>query len=96
MKTRYIFLMTLVLLLTLSSLAGLARAYQATYSLDWWTVDAGGDTCSGHGYTLAGTLGQPEAGTHSTGSGYTLAGGFWHDGGAAQETTKIFLPVVVR
>ncbi len=93
MKTRYIISIILILLLTLPNLA---RAYQAAYSLDWWTVDAGGDTSRGNGYTLAGTLGQPEAGTLSTGNGYTLAGGFWHGGEIAQETMKIFLPVVVR
>ncbi len=47
------------------------------YDLTWWTVDGGGGTVSGAGYTLMGTAGQPDAGAPLTGGGYTLTGGFW-------------------
>ncbi len=46
------------------------------YSIDWYTIDGGGGTSTGGGYTLSGTIGQPDAGTLS-GGGYVLEGGFW-------------------
>jgi len=39
-----------------------ALAHGPGYTLDWWTVDGGGGTVSGDGYTLVGTAGQPDAG----------------------------------
>ena len=50
-------------------------AWAQSYTLDWWDADAGG-TSSGGGYTVSGTIGQPEAGVHSGGS-FTLSGGFF-------------------
>ena len=50
----------------------------ATYAVDWWTVDGGGgQALSGGSYTLSGTVGQPDAGSH-VGTGYALGGGFWY------------------
>ena len=47
------------------------------YTIDWHTIDGGGDTRSTGGtYELNGTIGQPDAGEMSGGS-YSLAGGFW-------------------
>ena len=65
----------------------------AGYRLEWWTVDNGGGTSAGTGYTLSGTLGQPDAGAMSGGS-YRLEGGFW--GGALHGVSerKIFLPLL--
>jgi hypothetical protein len=61
--------------------------------LSWSTIDGGGYMFStGGGYSLGGTIGQPEAGVMS-GEGYSLAGGFW--GGAAAQY-KIYLPVVLK
>ena len=98
MKRRLVFtlVVVLVLLLAVFSLAGLARAQLGNYILNWWTVDGGGGTSSGNGYTLNGTLGQPDAGTIASGNGYTLAGGFWHGGVVAAVQLKLYLPVVVR
>ena len=63
------------------------------YDLTWSTIDGGGYMFStGGGYSLGGTMGQPDAGALSGGS-YTLAGGFW--GGAAVQY-KIYLPVVLK
>jgi hypothetical protein len=60
-------------------LAGGVLAWSsAGYDLSWWTVDGGGGTVSGGSYTLAGTIGQPDAGI-LTGGDYTLGGGFWGD-----------------
>ncbi len=67
------------------------------YSLDWWTVDSGGDSVSGgSGYTLAGTAGQPDTAIWQHG-GYSLTGGFW--GGVAissEGTNSIYLPIVLK
>jgi len=50
------------------------------YNLSWWTVDGGGGSfSSGPGYSLGGTLGQPDAGVLN-GPGYTLTGGLWRSG----------------
>lgn len=46
------------------------------YSIDWSTIDGGGDTSTGGSYALTGTIGQPDAGILSGGN-YTLQGGFW-------------------
>ena len=84
-------LLALVALLLLSSVA---RAQSGGgYDLTWSTVDGGGATWSeGGGYSLGGTVGQPDAGVLS-GGGYTLAGGFW--GGAAARY-GVYLPLVLR
>ena len=63
------------------------------YDLTWNTIDGGGYTFSeGGGYSLGGTIGQPDAKVLS-GGGYTLAGGFW--GGEAARY-GIYLPLVLR
>jgi len=82
-------------LAALALLAGGVRAQRdAGYTLDWWTVDGGGQTQpSGTGYTLSGTIGQPDAGGWS-GGGYTLSGGFW--GGGAVVEYIVYLPVILR
>jgi hypothetical protein len=65
------------------------------YTLDWWTVDGGGQTGGdGSGYDLQGSIGQPDAATWQGGS-YTLAGGFWF-GPPAGGLLPVYLPIVVR
>jgi len=64
-----------------------------TYDLSWWTADGGGQTFStGLGYSLGGTVGQPDAGVMS-GTGYRLDGGFWQGGGGVY---RMYLPLVAR
>jgi hypothetical protein len=92
MKLRFILTLVLVLALFVSS----ATLAAGSYDLSWWTVDSGGGTSSGGGYTLSGTIGQPDAGAVASGGGYTLAGGFWHGGAVAPAEMKVYLPVVVR
>lgn len=53
--------------------AGLAAA---AYTLNWATLDGGGGQSSGGNYTVAGTIGQPDAGTMNGGL-YAVTGGFW-------------------
>jgi hypothetical protein len=83
-----------LLLLAFVALRGIVAAQSGDgYDLTWSTVDGGGYTFSaGGGYTLGGTVGQPDAGSLS-GGGYTLGGGFW--GGAAIEY-PVYLPLVLR
>jgi hypothetical protein len=63
------------------------------YSLNWNTVDGGGEMYSAGGaYTLGGTVGQPDAGVLEGGT-YTLAGGFW---GGASAVHRLYLPLLLR
>jgi hypothetical protein len=67
-------------------LTGIVQAHELTqgYDLSWHTIDGGGYTWSeGGGYTLGGTVGQPDAGAAPSGGGYVLTGGFWVGGPAA-------------
>jgi hypothetical protein len=54
------------------------------YKIDWYTIDGGGGTSSGGGYTLIGTIGQPDAGMLAGGN-YSLYGGFWGGAFAVQQ-----------
>jgi hypothetical protein len=92
--TFYVLRFTLLVVL-LSLLSSVARAQSGGgYDLTWSTVDGGGATWSeGGGYSLGGTVGQPDAGVLS-GGGYTLAGGFWPGGAAARY--GVYLPLVLR
>ena len=92
--TFYVLRFTLLVVLLLL-LAPVARAQSGGgYDLTWNTVDGGGATWSeGGGYSLGGTVGQPDAGVLS-GGGYTLAGGFWPGGAAARY--GVYLPLVLR
>ncbi len=48
------------------------------YEITTWTIDAGGiQNASGLGYTLSGTIGQPDAGPRLSGGPFDLDGGFW-------------------
>jgi hypothetical protein len=60
-------------------LAVLFTAFTAAaqnYAINWFTIDGGGGEAGGGGYSLRGTIGQPDAGAMS-GSGFSIAGGFW-------------------
>lgn len=77
--TRTIIRSLLVLLV-----AAIATALAQDYAIDWCTIDGGGagvsNASSSGGYTLSGTIGQPDAGDQSTpmtGGVYSLVGGFW-------------------
>lgn len=47
-----------------------------SYDMSWWSVDGGGGSSSGGSFAVAGSLGQPDAGS-SRGCGTALAGGVW-------------------
>jgi len=63
------------------------------YDMSWFTVDGGGGTVSGGGYTLVGTAGQSDPGMAMRGGEYTLIGGFWE---GAETGNRIYLPLVMR
>jgi hypothetical protein len=54
-----------------------ASSHAQNYSIDWHTIDGGGGTSAGGGYSISGTIGQPEAGATLTGGSFSLTGGFW-------------------
>jgi hypothetical protein len=62
------------------------------YDLTWSTIDGGGGTTSDGGYTLDGTIGQPDAEAMS-GGGYSLVGGFW---GGALTQYRAYLPLMLK
>ncbi|MCX6026041.1 MAG: hypothetical protein NTY23_07275 [Chloroflexi bacterium] len=63
------------------------------YELTWSTIDGGGGASTGGDYSLAGTIGQPDAGQMSSGS-YEVGGGFWS--AFSEVVYRIFLPLVLR
>ena len=80
-------------LLLLSASIVLAQSGNG-YDLTWWTVDSGGGTATGGGYTLSGTVGQPEPGPVLTGGGFKLTSGFWP--GGLEAFGELFLPLVLQ
>ena len=54
------------------------------FMLDWSTIDGGGGSSTGGVYSVAGTIGQPDASGPLTGGNYSLTGGFWSLIGAVQ------------
>jgi len=82
--------------LCLILVTSLTLAAVDAFTLPWWTVDGGGGTSTGGGYSLHATMGQPDAGLLQGGN-FTLAGGYL--GGAAAPQPNLiylFLPLVVR
>ena len=63
------------------------------YDLTWSTLSGGGGTSAAGGYTLLGTIGQPDASTALSGGGYTLVGGF---GSGTALPYHVYLPLVLR
>jgi hypothetical protein len=51
----------------------------ADFGLRWWSVDGGGGTSTGAGYSVSGAVGQPDAAV-ATGGDYAVRGGFWVGG----------------
>ena len=70
MKIKLLSLCTFGLL----ALAGMKASAQ--FTIDSFTIAGGGGTSIGGGYSVSGTIGQPDAGTMSGGT-YSLDGGFW-------------------
>lgn len=100
LKHAWLVILVVATALLLALLLGAVVANAQTgdgYDLSWSTIDGGGATFSeGGGYTLGGTIGQPDAGGMSDG-GYALSGGFW--GGIVaivEELYHTFLPLILK
>lgn len=87
--TRLLILLLLVVLVipvltTLADPGSEAAVTHTGYQLTWWTVDNGGTTsASGGGYSLSGTIGQPDAAVWAGGV-YVVSGGFWNGAGGIE------------
>ena len=57
-------------------LVGLSGSAQAQFSMDLFKIGGGGGTSTGGTFTVAGTMGQPDAG-EASGGPFSLMGGFW-------------------
>lgn len=97
-KLRRWFAIGLLAVATFAAGAALAQS-GGGYDLTWSTIDAGGGTSTGGGYTLSATIGQPDAGASLSGGGYTLDGGFWARGASSGISTtdrELYIPLVRR
>ena len=65
------------LIFTVTSGAAVAMVAMGQLSMEWTTQDGGGGTGAGSGYTIHGTIGQPDAVATMTGGVYSVTGGFW-------------------
>jgi len=86
-------LLAVALLITGMAITAASASIQADdYSISWYTFDGGGGISTGEPYILMGTIGQPDAGSHS-GTGYDLTGGFW---AWVANLIENFLPLILR
>jgi len=89
---RILIVISLILSLLLT-IQVVRAAGDASYTLDWWTVDSGGGTSQNGSYVLTGTVGQAEPGSLHAGE-YSLVGGFW---AVLQEVwNEVFLPILLK
>jgi hypothetical protein len=79
MKARRFTAVGLVAAILVSFVLGPAALAQEDFSLNWWTVDSGGEmSTTGGDFELSGTAGQPDANVViMTGGDFELTGGFW-------------------
>ncbi len=90
------FMRRLGLLIAALMIIGLfaASAWAAdSWAIDWWSVDGGGGTSSGGSWTLAGSVGQPDAGIVQGGA-FRLEGGLLAS--TATRSYQVNLPIVLR
>ena len=48
-----------------------------SFSIDWHTIDGGGGASTGGGFTVNGTIGQPDGGGPMAGGQDSVTGGYW-------------------
>jgi hypothetical protein len=82
----------LVVVLLMAGLVFSAARAANGYEVTWYTFDGGGGSSTGGTYTVTGSIGQPDAGSHA-GSGYGLAGGFWS---WLEGLLYSYLPLIMR
>jgi hypothetical protein len=69
-----------ILTLTCSLLAFVSVTVSSlgqSYTIDWYSINAGGGASTGGGYSLNGSIGQHDAGPALSGATFSLTGGFW-------------------
>ena len=59
----------------LATFAAIPTVPAQNYNIPWYNIGPAG-TSAGGGYSVSGTIGQPDAGT-MTGGNYAVTGGFW-------------------
>jgi hypothetical protein len=52
-------------------------SFAQPYSIDWIKISGGGGTSTNGQYSVAGSIGQPDASGAMSGGNYSLTGGFW-------------------
>ena len=90
---KYVALLMVLSLILLGVAVDVQAQTGEGYDLTWNTIDNGGGTSSNGGYTLDGTIGQPDASTSLSNGGYSLVGGFWN---MTAQPYSIYLPLVLR
>lgn len=95
LNKRRMFTLLLALWLVLVLSTAVLAATEAGYDLTWWTVDGGGGSAAGGGYSLSGTVGQPDSGVMS-GGGYEIVGGYWNQTVSGSLSTIVYLPILTR
>jgi hypothetical protein len=93
----FFLILAALLLATFAVHAGIAQsAAPPPYEITWWTIDGGGGGGGNspvNGYTLEGTIAQPDAAFIEQ-SPYQLSAGYW--GGGFESYWLNFLPVILR
>ena len=87
-----------VLFLVVSSGVVVTWAQTGGYDLAWHTIDGGGGLSSGGGYSVNGTIGQPDADAMSGGY-YNLQGGFWPGAMKSrphEDMFFVYLPTIIK
>jgi len=69
-------LLSMMVFLSIAILPADSRADPPTYSIDFHTISAGGNTLSGNCYRLSATVAQVAPG-YSSGGIYSLIAGYW-------------------
>ena len=64
-------------------LASAARVRAQPLDVSWWTVAGSGGTSAGGGFTVTGTIGQPDASALLAGGSFSCHAGFWGDAAGA-------------
>ncbi|HZF00402.1 MAG TPA: hypothetical protein VE344_00750 [Methylomirabilota bacterium] len=52
-------------------------AFAQQYLIDWHKISGGGGASTNGQYSVAGTIGQPDAGAAMSGGNFSVTGGFW-------------------
>jgi hypothetical protein len=95
-STRWLLVFAATACLLLSAVVRVVSQSGGPHDIPWWSVDGGYSVSRGGDYSLAGTVGQPDAGL-LTGGDFTLGGGFWGGGALpSEEGNEVYLPLVLR